>query len=99
MRSMISISAVAFLLVAPILAQTSKTNGLDTTAIDRALGRSGQAMPGDVYRVAFPRTDLNVTVGAVKVKAGFALGSWAAFKSTGANGAVVHGDLVLTGTE
>jgi len=96
---MISVSAVALLLVAPILAQTSKTNGLDTTAIDRALGRSGQAMPGDVYRVAFPRTDLNVTVGGVKVKAGFALGSWAAFKSLGVLGAAAHGDLVLTDTE
>jgi hypothetical protein len=56
-------------------------------------------MPGDVYRVAFPRTDLNVTVGAVKVKAGFALGSWAAFKSLGVNGTAAHGDLVLTDTE
>jgi hypothetical protein len=52
-----------------------------------------------VYRVPFPRTDLNVTVGAVKVKAGFALGSWAAFKSLGVNGTAVHGDLVLTDTE
>jgi uncharacterized protein DUF1259 len=72
--------------------------GLDTAAIDRAIGKSGQAMAGDVYRVAFPRSDLAVTVGAVKVKAGFALGSWAAFKAAG-SGAVAHGDLVLTDTE
>src|SRR5438132_944879 len=72
--------------------------GLDTAAIDRAIGRSGQAMAGDVYRVAFPRTDLNVSVGAVKVKPGFALGSWAAFKAAGTD-AVVHGDLVLLDAE
>ncbi len=76
-----------------------KPAGLDTAAIDKAIGKSGTAMPGDVYRVAFPRTDLNVTVGAVKVKAGFALGSWAAFKSLGVNGTAAHGDLVLTDTE
>jgi hypothetical protein len=72
--------------------------GLDTAAIDRAIGKSGQAMAGDVYRVSFPRSDLNVTVGGVKVKAGFALGSWAAFKAA-SGGAVVHGDLVLLDSE
>src|SRR5437867_12500232 len=71
--------------------------GLDVVAIDRAIGRSGTIL-GDVYKISFPRTDLNVTVEGVNVKAGFALGSWAAFKSSG-TGAVVHGDLVLLGTE
>jgi hypothetical protein len=97
MRSMIS----TVLLISTLSAQTPppKPAGLDTAAIDKAIGKSGTAMPGDVYRVAFPRTDLNVTVGAVKVKAGFALGSWAAFKSLGVNGTAAHGDLVLTDTE
>jgi hypothetical protein len=72
--------------------------GLDTAAIDRALGRSGQVLAGDVYRVAFPRSDLKVTVGDVTVKAGLALGSWAAFKAAG-DQAVVHGDLVLLESE
>src|SRR5258706_9861712 len=58
--------------------------GLDTAAIDRIIGRSGQAMAGDVYRVGFPRTDLTVTVGDVKVLPGLALGSWAAFKAAAA---------------
>src|SRR6266704_2283451 len=52
--------------------------GLDTTKIDQALGRSGQKT-GDVYRVGFPRTDLQVTVAGVSIKPGLALGSWAAF--------------------
>jgi hypothetical protein len=69
--------------------------GLDIVAIDKAIGRAGQ-INGDVYRVTFPRTDLNVTIGGVVVKPGLALGSWAAFKSKTATQAVVHGDLVLT---
>jgi hypothetical protein len=72
--------------------------GLDIAAIDKAIGRSGQPMAGDVYRIAFPRTDLKVTVGGVPVLPGLALGTWAAFKAAGAM-AVVHGDLVLLDTE
>jgi Domain of Unknown Function (DUF1259) len=53
---------------------------------------------GEVYRISFPRTDLDVTVAGVRVKAGLALGSWAAFKASSAK-AVVHGDLVLTDSE
>jgi len=77
---------------------TQPPSGLDTAAIDRAMGKSGSVM-GDVYKISLPRTDLNVMVGGVKVKAGFALGSWAAFKSDGKGAAVVHGDLVLLDAE
>jgi uncharacterized protein DUF1259 len=72
---------------------------LDVAAIDRFLGKPGQTI-GDVYKISFPRSDLNVIVGGVKIKPGFALGGWAAFKlaPTG-NQAVAHGDLVLTEAE
>ena len=40
---------------------------LDTTKIDQVLGRSGQKT-GDIDRVGFPRTDLQVTVAGVPVK-------------------------------
>jgi hypothetical protein len=83
--------SVFFLIVAlPFLAAAQ---GLDTAKIDQALGRSGQKT-GDVYRVGFPRTDLQVTVAGVQVKPGLALGSWAAFSGSDAN-AMVMGDLVL----
>src|SRR5438477_6635687 len=72
--------------------------GLDTAAIDRAIGRSGQVMAGDVYRIGFPRTDLKVTVGGIPVLPALALGSWAAFKAAGP-AAVVDGDLVLLDSE
>jgi uncharacterized protein DUF1259 len=95
----LSLCAIGTLLLAAILtAQTPKPAGLDTAAIDRAIGKTGQAMAGDVYRVPFPRSDLSVTVGSVKIKPGFALGGWAAFKAAGSD-AVAHGDLVLTDSE
>ena len=60
--------------------------------------QAGQVQPGDVFRVGMPRTDLSVTVKGVPVKAGFALGSYAAFKQMGQQ-AMVMGDLVLLDQE
>jgi uncharacterized protein DUF1259 len=70
----------------------------DWKAVEQALGKSGQMQPGDVFRIGMPRTDLNVTVKGVPVKAGFALGSYAAFKQVGDH-AMVMGDLVLLDQE
>jgi hypothetical protein len=67
--------------------------GLDTTKIDQALGRSGQKI-GEVYKVGFSRTDLQVSVHGLAIKPGLALGSWAAFMGTDDH-AMVMGDLVL----
>ena len=71
--------------------------GLDTTKIDAALGRSGQRT-GDVYRLGFPRGDLHVSIAGLEIKPGLALGSWAAFSGND-NDAVVMGDLVLLENE
>jgi biotin operon repressor len=98
---------VAIVLAAGVLARAAQTppqppppaaGGLKTTAIDQALGLTGQ-MQGDVYRVGMPRTDLQVTVHGIAIKPGLALGSWAAFRRTTGGKAVVHGDLVLTEPE
>src|SRR6185369_5119254 len=70
----------------------------DWKAVEQALGKSGQLQAGDVYRIGMPRTDLEVTVKGVAVKAGFALGSYAAFKQVGDH-AMVMGDLVLLDPE
>jgi uncharacterized protein DUF1259 len=73
----------------------------DWSAVDRALGRSGKAQPGEVQKYSFPRSDLQVAVGGVAVKPALALGSWVAFKRMGsADGeAMAMGDLVLTEAE
>src|SRR6266699_4273463 len=70
----------------------------DWKAVEQALGKSGQMQTGDVFRNGMPRKDLNVTVKGVPVKAGFALGSYAAFKQIGDH-AMVMGDLVLLDQE
>jgi hypothetical protein len=66
--------------------------------VEDAMGRPGQTQPGDVMRFAMPRKDLHVTRGDVAIKAGLALGSWAAFVHT-EHDAMVMGDLVLTEDE
>jgi hypothetical protein len=94
---------MSLLLVTAFLATLAFTNGAggaepDWRAVEQALGKSGQLQPGDVFRVGMPRTDLSVTVKGVPVKAGFALGSYAAFKQVGDH-AMVMGDLVLLDQE
>ena len=71
---------------------------MDSAAIDTNLGRSGQAMDGGVYRVAFPRSDLTVKIGSVPLLPGFALGGYAAFVPAN-DRALVVGDLVLLDSE
>ena len=65
------------------------------TQVGQALGKTGAAAPGGIYRVGLPRTDLKVTLDGVELKPGFALGSWLAFQKMGDQG-MVMGDLVLT---
>lgn len=89
---------VAALVFAAGSAAVAQAAGPDWKAVEQALGKSGQLQPGDVFRVGIPRTDLSVTVKGVPVKAGFALGSYAAFKQVG-DEAMVMGDLVLLDQE
>ena len=70
----------------------------DWTKVADALGKPGTEMPGGVYRVGLPRTDLHVTLDGVELKPAFALGSWLAFRSNG-DVTTVMGDLVLTEDE
>jgi hypothetical protein len=100
MRSLkLWMAPLAFVLVV-ITAGASSVYGADPDwkAVEQALGKPGQLQPGDVFRVGMPRTDLNVSVKGVPVKAGFALGSYAAFRQVGDH-AMVMGDLVLLDAE
>lgn len=67
-------------------------------AIAAALGKPGTEMPGGVYRVVLPRTDLHVVLDGVTVKPTLALGSWVAFMRHGSE-VMLMGDLVLTDEE
>jgi uncharacterized protein DUF1259 len=95
LRIAIAVTAVVTVLGGGVAALAAEP---DWKAVEQALGKSGQVMPGDVYRIGMPRTDLTVTVKGVPVKPGFALGSYAAFKQVGDH-AMVMGDLVLLDEE
>jgi hypothetical protein len=85
--------AVGMAATAPILAAD-----IDWSKVDQAFGKKGAMQPGGVYRVTFPRTDLQVTLDGVTLKPGFASGSHLEFKAMGDN-AMLMGDLVLTESE
>lgn len=78
--------------------QNTGQQASDWRAVEQALGKGGSVQPGDVYKVSLPRSDLQVTVDGISVKAPLALGSWVAFKKVGGM-TMVMGDLVLTEDE
>jgi Domain of Unknown Function (DUF1259) len=99
MRStMLSLSVLVTILTALGSVASARAAEPDWKAVEQALGKTGQLQAGDVFRIGMPRTDLSVTVKGVPVKAGFALGSYAAFKRVGDH-AMVMGDLVLLDQE
>src|SRR4051812_36992298 len=81
-----------------LVASATSVVAADWTKVADALGKSGAEMPGGVYRVGMPRTDLHVSLDGVEIKPTLALGSWLAFRDEG-NASMVMGDLVLTETE
>jgi hypothetical protein len=68
------------------------------TRVGEALGKPGTEMPGGVYRIGLPRTDVKATLDGVELKPGFALGGWVAFQKMGRE-SMMMGDLVLTSDE
>lgn len=70
----------------------------DWKDVEQALGRSGTVLPGGVYKVSFPRSDLSVAADGVTIKPALALGSWIAFRESNGH-AMAMGDLVLLESE
>lgn len=75
-------------------AQKSKASSLDAEQIGKAAGTKATAMPDGVVRIAWPRTDVKVTVDGMPFKPFAGLGSWAAFKAS-EHGTMVMGDTVV----
>jgi hypothetical protein len=94
---------VLLLSTLPVCAQSQKSAkapaATDWKDVDAAMGRAGQDQPDGTHKYALPRKDMNVTVNGVQIKAGLALGSWIAFKSTSQGNAMAMGDLVLAEDE
>ena len=75
--TMAGLFVLPFTLILPALgaekeAEKATHGTLDTAAIERELGKAGEAK-GEVYKLSWPRTDLSVTVGDVTVKPGLGL--------------------------
>jgi hypothetical protein len=70
----------------------------DWKPVQDALGNAGTIMPGGVFRIGMPRTDLKVSLDGVALQPAFALGSYAAFVRHGSQ-AMAMGDLVLLESE
>jgi hypothetical protein len=94
---------VLLLSLVPAWAQAPKSTTAPAIAdwkdADAAMGRAGQDQPDGAHKYALPRKDMNVTMNGVQIKAGLALGSWVAFKSTSQGNSMVMGDLVLAEDE
>ena len=88
-------NCVALVFAAMLSAPASAADDGWQARVGEALGKTGAVMPGGIYRVGLPRTDLKVTLDGIELKAGFALGSWLAFETMGDSG-MVMGVLVLT---
>jgi Domain of Unknown Function (DUF1259). len=89
-------SILLFVAATPKKSTASRTDWKD---VEQAIGRAGYVLPGDVYKVSFPRSDLAVTLDGVAIKPALALGSWAAFKDIGGGHVMTMGDLVLLDSE
>lgn len=93
MSAMAKLAAIALLAGWTVSANAA---GDDWASVAAALGKPGTELPGGIYKVGLPRTDIKATLDGVELKPGFALGSWLAFSRMGKDSAMVMGDLVLT---
>lgn len=73
----------------------SQTKGWED--VEKIIGKTGK-LQGDVFKITFPRSDLNVKVDGVKIEPALALTGWIAFKKMG-NDVMLMGDMVLLETE
>src|SRR2546430_17205050 len=89
--------AAALALVAALPLMASGADNDWQARVAEALGKSGTAMPGNIYRVGLPRTDIKATLDGIELKPGFALGGWLALQAMG-HQRLVMGDLGLDRT-
>ena len=90
-------SRLIFFCIIFILSGLPGFSQVDSAALNNAFGKKGMVQ-GRVYRITYPRTDLNVSVNQFHVAPGLALTSWIGILSMG-NESMMMGDLVLLDTE
>jgi hypothetical protein len=88
---------LGFLLIGSPVFAPSGLQPVNIDGISAAMGRQGDRA-GGMYKVSFPRSDLNVKVGNLAIKPALSLVAWAAFIKSG-DTATTYGDLVLLDEE
>lgn len=96
--SPIMASLFATLIAATTWMSPSFAAAPDWSQVAQALGKTGTELPGGIYRVGLPRSDLHVTLDGIAIQPALALGSWLAFRPMN-DRTIVMGDLVLTEDE
>jgi Domain of Unknown Function (DUF1259) len=93
---------VLVILFSLFVIQCSNSQDNKWQGVSDVLQRNG-TLKDNVYKVGFPRADLDVKIGDIKIAAGLAFGGWVAFMdSDGMNmesGTMIMGDLVLLESE
>jgi hypothetical protein len=96
MKKLIFAIFIAFVLYNTV-ALSQDMNKTNWEEIEKIFGKKG-GTNGDVFKVTYQRTDLNVTYDNIKIEPALALTSWIAFKDVGM-GTMMMGDMVLTDDE
>src|SRR3954451_23646548 len=68
-RMSMRVKVTALILAASLSAAANAAEG-NWARVGEALGKTGAELPGGIYRVALPRTDLKVTLDGVDIKPG-----------------------------
>lgn len=83
-------------IVATAILSANANGDLDTQKIDKSIGAKGNLIEAEgVYKIAFPRDDVSISVDGRRMEPFLGLTSWAAFKSGVATECMIMGDLVL----
>lgn len=85
---------IALILLSVFLAAAVPARADWRTMVEKEIGKKGVSS-GNVLKFEFPRSDMVVKVGNVKVEPGLALTSWFTLRNEGAQGTAVMGDLAL----
>jgi hypothetical protein len=76
---MIKTALVSLAIATTMAASPGAQADTSRDSVASALGKSGTVMPGEIYRVGMPRTDLHVKLDCVELKPTLVLGSWVAY--------------------
>ncbi len=96
-KAFIALTSMIFCLQSKVFAQTgSKKPELNIAKIEELTGLKGNYNKSEgVFKVSFPRDDLEVKVGKVKLTPALGLTAWTAFTKTG-DQVMAMGDIVMT---